>query len=245
MDILEVHKKIEIVKKILEEISGITSIVTAKKLGIGESNKPEYEGTENMASKFPKKDKQTKNLWKDLQGNIPSGFSLSGNLMRHLHFNQSRDWYDIWSHDIPTVLEKINEYEKQLALVEYLNTLHPQIKRVSGIVLSGDIDAALKTVYSSLDSRIRSFLKLKSSENTVPSIGRAFKDGVLASPLTENNDAARNFLQGVIGYYRSNIVHKPLPSSRNNISASLPLFGLADESFKLFEECIKADDIPY
>lgn len=245
MNIADVLSKINLVEQNLEEIRKITSVVTAKKLGIGIDGTPQIEGSEDMSKKLPIKNSQLQKLWKQIQKNVPPGFSLDGNLIRHISFNQARDWFDIWSYDIPRELIEISEYKKQLSLVEYLNTLHPEISRVSGIVLSGDIDAALKTVYASLESKIRSHLKLKATESTIPALGKAFKNGVLRSPIHEYSDAARNFLQGVIGYYRSNIIHNPITPTRNSIGASLSLFGLADESFRLFEECIQAEDIPF
>jgi len=124
-------------------------------------------------------------------------------------------------------------------LIEYLESLHPEVARISEIVLNGDIDAALKTVYSSLDSRIRAYLKPERSESTVPAIGRAFREGKFVFLQNGNPEDIRSFLQGVLGYYRSNIVHNPLPTHRNSVDASLSLFGIVHETHKLLDVCIK------
>lgn len=178
-------------------------------------------------------------LWHEVQKNVPPGFSLDGNLVRHVSFNELSDWSDISNRDVPREITKVSEYLKLLSLIEYIESLHPEVARVSEIILNGDIDAALKTVYSSLDSKIRSILKLKPGESTVPAIGKAFKDGKLKFPQPENTESVRSFLQGVIGYYRSVLIHNPLPSHRNRVDASLSLFGLAHEAFKLVDVCIR------
>ena len=124
-----------------------------------------------------------------------------------------------------------------------MDSLHPEVKRVASIVLDGDIDAALKTVYASMDSRARSIVGAKGSESTVSLIGKAFNDRTLVPPNAQHKDSARNFLQGVLGYYRSSIVHNPTPSHRNTVDASLSLFGLAHEAFLLLDRCDQRSEV--
>ena len=145
--------------------------------------------------------------------------------------------------DIPRELTRVEEYKKQIFLIEYLDSLHPEVSRVTEIVLSGDLDAALKTIFATLDSKIRVYVGAKPNEATVSMIGKAFKVGKLVAPQQESKDGARNFLQGVIGYYRNAIIHNPLPTSRNRLDASLSLFTLAHETFRLFDECSKPRNI--
>lgn len=123
-----------------------------------------------------------------------------------------------------------------------MDSLHPEVSRVTEIVLSGDLDAALKTIFATLDSKIRVHIEAKPTEATVSMIGKAFKNAKLISPQEESTDSARNFLQGVIGYYRNTILHNPLPTSRNRLDASLSLFTLAHEAFRLFDSCSKPRD---
>lgn len=233
MNIAEAKSKIKLIKEKLIEIQEISSIIR--------DNIVEDEtGSVFLPSvkEYPEEDAKIHSLWEDIQRNVPPGFSVDSNLIRHLNFNESGDWLDISERDVPRELIKVEEYKKQLHLIDYLDGLHPEVSRVTAIVLSGDLDGALKIVYSSLDSKIREFIKAKSSESTVSMIGKAFNSGLLVSPQ-ENHESVRNFLQGVLGYYRGHIVHNKLPSNRNRIDASLSLFALAHEAFNLFDLCSK------
>ena len=128
-------------------------------------------------------------------------------------------------------------HKNKLVLIEYLNELHPEVSRVAETVLNGDIDMALKGVFANLDSKIRSVLRVSGGESTAPMIGKAFKDGLFIPPRPENLEGVRNFLMGVVGYYRHVIVHNPLPPHRNRIESSLSLFALAHEAFVLIDVC--------
>ena len=196
-----------------------------------------YSGDEKMSEIDPKNNLALQEIWIKVQENVPPGFSIDGNLLRHLSFNHSRDWFDISNHDIARELNKVNEYLTRLSLIGYVETLHQGVSRVSNIILDGDYDAALKVVYTGLDSRIRSLLKVKGAESTVPQIGRAFKERVLEPPSLENLEGMRNFLMGVIGYYRHVIAHNELGSNRNSLESSLSLFAVAHEAFKMVEYC--------
>jgi hypothetical protein len=239
MTINEAKEKINNVKEKLEKMRTLTSCVRLEMFEKGENDIPEIYPGELMSSHFPRESEELQNCWVEIQKIVPPGFSVDSNLIRHLSFNEAHDWMDISNNDIPRELIKINEYRRKLVLIEYIENLHPEVSRISQIVLNGDIDAALKTVYSTLDSKIRVIVKPGISESTVPAIGKAFKEGRLSFPSKEKNDAVRNFLQGVLGYYRGGIIHNPLPPHRNSIDASLPLFCLADETFKLLDICCK------
>lgn len=243
MNIIDAKIKISLVEQKLRRMQEICSFIDLKAFEEDERGHSFLESGEDMGTSYPDKHKEMQSCWSEIQKNVPPGFSIDGNLIRHLSFNEAHDWFDITEYDIPRELIKIDEYRKQLFLVEYLDGLHPDISRVSEIILNGDIDAALKAVYATLDSHIRSKIGIKPSEMTVPAIGKAFKDGTLRAVQVENNDAARNFLQGVIGYYRNLILHNPLPTARNRIDSSLSLFGLAYEAYKLFDSCVRSPDV--
>ena len=237
MNSIQARQKIEEIKRNLLELQETTSGAKWEENLKTENNELirglVFEGDEDLASS------KIIEIWKNIQKNVPPGFSLDGNLVRHISFNELNDWFDVANHDVPRELVNIEEYIKFLGLIEYLESLHPEVARISEIVLNGDIDAALKTVYSSLDSKIRACLKPKRAESTVPAIGKAFKEGVFTFPQNGNPEDIRSFLQGVLGYFRSNIIHNPLPTHRNNIQASLSLFGIAHETYKLLDICIK------
>lgn len=237
MDIVDAKKRINLVTKKLLEMKKLTDL--SHLYNEVESTGSVPDGSENMAKLYPTLNSKVEACWQEIQRSVPPGFSVDGNLVRHLSFNQLNDWENICNRDIPRELTKVDEYKKQLYLVEYLGTLHPEIGKVSEVVLNGDIEVALKAVYASLETTVRAPLKLRPSESTVPAIGKAFKDGLFVAPQPENNDSARNFLQGVIGYYRSYLLHNPLPTSRNRIEASLSLFALAHEAFFLFDLCTR------
>lgn len=245
MNIVDAKTKINLVKEKFAEMQRITSFVDAGMFEVGETGMPFLEPGTSMSTEYPEPSEKLNLCWEEIQKNLPSGFSIDGSLIRHLSFNQAHDWLDISKRDISREMVKVEEYEKQLVLIEYLDNLHPEVSRISEIVLSGDIDAALKTVFATLDARIRTFLGIRRpAESTVPAIGKAFNNGHLIAPQPENNDSARNFLQGVVGYYRNNILHNPLPDSRNRIDASLSLFALAHEAFRLFDSCSKQRSLP-
>jgi hypothetical protein len=232
----EIEKRIKIVKTMFSEMSNI-AFISKEQLEPNEQGFY-YNSDDNMEAEYPDQNTKLQKCWEEIQRNLPPGYSIDANLLRHLAFNQAQDWFDISNYDIPKELDKIKRYLRRLPLFNYLNSLHPQVRRVSEIALSGDLEAALRTVYTSLDSDIRAYLKLKPADSTVNGIGQAFKDGRLNPSKKEHTESIRNFLQGVIGYYRSDLVHNALADDRNDIEASLSLFGLAHEAFTLFEGCI-------
>lgn len=239
MDINEAYNNIEIVRNKLLEIQKIASLVVSADEGKSENNEPHFDTQIDMSQQLPDENKQLHDLWSEIQKIAPPGFSISSNLLRHLSFNLACDWSDISKFDVPNELQSIEVYKKQLALIEFLETLHPEIRRVSQLVLIGDIDAALKTVFATLESVARKMARAKPGESTVPQIGKAFKEGILATRHDSHTDSVRNFLQGVIGFYRSVIIHNKLPAHRNSINASLSLFCLAHEAFIQLESCNK------
>jgi len=240
MNITEARQKIKYVRNKLDEMQRIASYVETEMFNEDPETGGQFmEPSTNMEVEDPERNTALFGCWADIQKAVPSGFSIDGNLVRHLSFNQASDWIDISAHDIPRELVKINEYNRKLFLIEYLETLRPEIRRVSETVLSGDIDAALKTVFTSLDAKIRARINCQPAESTVSMIGRAFNKGVLAAQHPSNNDAARNFLQGVIGYYRNFITHNELPPARSTLEASLSLFTIAHEAFELLDICSK------
>jgi hypothetical protein len=243
MNPTEARQKINIVKNKLEEMREISSYI---KIGMFDEDPvtgyPFMEPGENMAEEQPERNKNLHDCWEDIQKTVPSGFSIDGSLVRHLSFNEAHDWLDISARDIPRELVKINEYDRKLSLIEYIETLRPEVRRVSETILSGDIDAALKTVFTSLDAKIRSRINCQSGNNTVPSLGKAFKEGKLMAHDPSYNEAARNFLQGVLGFYRNFIIHNELPQARMTLDASLSLFAIAHEAFELLDNCSKQQD---
>jgi len=241
MNLLEAKTKIDFVKQKLLEMKEISSVIQEGMFEDDESGSPFLEPRIGMADAYPTENARIQALWEEVKRNVPSGFSVDGNLIRHLSFNEAHDWLDVSNRDIPRELTKVEEYKKELSLIEYVDGLHPEVSRVTEIIMSGDLDAALKVVYSSLDSKIRAYIEAKTGEMTVPMIGKAFKDGKLVSPQ-ENYESVRNFLQGVLGYYRNYILHNTLPTSRNRLDASLSLFALAHEAFKLFDTCSRPKD---
>lgn len=243
MNIIEAKTKIEFVKDKLLEMQKVSSFIEDGMFEDDpETGRPFLEAGIDMNDAYPKENEAMHSHWEEIKRNAPPGFSFDSNLIRHLSFNEAHDWLDITKRDIPRELTKVDEYRKQLFLIEYLDSLHPEVSRVTEIVLSGDLDAALKTIFATLDSKIRVHIGAKPTEATVSMIGKAFKEGKLIAPQEENNDSARNFLQGVIGYYRNILLHNPLPTSRNRLDASLSLFTLAHEAFKLFDSCSKPRD---
>jgi len=202
-----------------------------------ETGGPFLEPGIGMQDAYPKENAVMHACWEEIQKNVPPGFSINSNLIRHLSFNEAHDWFDITKRDIPRELTRVEEYKKQIFLIEYLEGLHPEVSRVTEIVLNGDLDAALKVVYSGLDSKIRSLLGVSSGESTVPCIGKAFREGRLIPPHFGKLEGVRNFMMGVLGYYRHWIVHNQLSQHRNRLEASLSLFALAHETFRLLDTC--------
>lgn len=242
MNLQEARRKIDTVQKKLEEMKAVTSFVEINAHEIDEYGIPRIEGGINMVEIFPDANQKLHSAWEEIKENAPPGFSFDSNLLRHLTFNHAADWLDITKRDIPRELKRVEEYRRRIELINYMDTLHPEVSRVTEIVLSGDVDAALRTVYSTLDSKIRVVIDAVGTEMTVPAIGRAFKEGKLRAPHDENNDGARNFLQGTLGYYRNWILHNVLPLERNQIEGAMSLFALAHEAFKLLDACSKPHD---
>lgn len=237
MNVNILRKQIDDVEKRLMEMQGLARLELDPSPTNGETN-AHLTGNARMEIRDPDKNKNLHEHWEHVQKVLPAGFSISGNLLRHLSFNQASDWADIEQRDIPAELLKIKEYRNKLILIEYLESLHPEVARASNVILSGDLDMALKAVFSAFEVRIRTVLKIRPDESTMPAIGKAFREGVIKSPVPENTEGVRNFLQGVTGYYRNVILHNTLPQGRNRLEASLSLFALAHEAFILFDKCI-------
>jgi len=234
----ETKEKIEAVKAKLLKMKEITSFIELGMFELeSETGTPFLERSADMEDEQPEKNSELHAIWEEVQQIMPPAFSVDSNLLRHLSFNEAHDWYDISNTDIPKELLGLEEYEKKLTLVEYLEDLHYEVSRVSETILNGDIEMALKAVFARLDTKIRSKLSAASDEKTVPLIGKAFREGTLVPPVDVNPDGVRNFLQGVMGYYRNVILHNELPPKRNTIEGSLSLFTLAHEAFRLFEIC--------
>lgn len=248
MNISEAKNKIELVRNKLIEMQHISSFVHENIFDENETGDPLLPGTD-MSEAYPERNAQMVACWEGVLENVPPGFAVDGNLIRHLSFNEMHDWFDITKRDIPRELVKIEEYQKHLYLIEYLDSLHSEVSRVSDIVLNGDLDAALKVVYSTLDSKIRSLLRVSNSQSTTSCIGKAFREQILVPPDTSNIEGVRNFLMGVIGHYRHWIIHNTLPQNRNRLEASLSLFALAHEAFILLDACSKhlvtVEEIPF
>lgn len=238
MNINEAKDKIDFVRDKLFEMQKISSFVDESIFDESKTGDPLLPGAD-MSEAYPKEDTKMLACWGEVLENVPPGFAIDGNLIRHLSFNEIHDWFDITKRDIPRELIKVEEYKKHLYLIEYLDSLHSEVSRVSDIVLNGDLDAALKVVYSTLDSKIRSLLKIPGGQSTTPGIGKAFREKTLIPPDSNNLEGVRNFLMGVIGHYRHWIVHNSLPQSRNRLEASLSLFALAHEAFILLDACSK------
>ena len=234
MDIKDAKSKILTLRDKLLEMQKISSWVEPGMLKEDEQGRIFLDDITYMSEAQPNKSAALKLLWEEVQKIVPSGFSIDGSLIRHLFFNEPHDWIDLAKRDIPRELTKVDEYIAQLTMIEYVETLHPEVSRISNILLIGDFDAALKTIYASLDSKIRAHMNAKDDESTVNLIAIGFKDGRFAN---DNSDAARNFLMGVIGYYRNNILHNKLSTSRNSLQGSLSLVTLAHEAFRVLDRC--------
>lgn len=198
---------------------------------------------DHMSAVDPDKNERVQKLWLEIQRQLPPGYSIDGNLIRHLSWNQAQDWGDISRQDVPREKDRLQQYKRRLELVSYLQSLHPDVSRTSDTVLNNGIEEALRAVFSILETRIREKINITDGSPTVSNIGRAFRTGQLVAPYPENNDGARDFLMGAIGYYRNIITHHTLPDDRNNITSSLPLFGLAHEAFRLLDDC-KVSNFP-
>lgn len=238
MNLVEAKNNLEVIRVKFKEMASIAEFVQRSMFDDDpETGQSVLSSGDHMGFVDAEENAKLHAKWEEIQRIIPPGFSIDGNLVRHLSFNQAIDWLNIHTDDIPRELVKVDEYMNQLNLITYLESLHPEVSRVSETVLRGDIDAGLKTVFASLDTKIRNKIQAPSNASTVSWIGKAFADGVLLAPDPVNQDAARNFLQGVIGYYRNQILHNELPPARNTGGASLSLFALAYESFRLLDLC--------
>lgn len=239
MNIQEYHKKADFLRDTLVSMQEIADLPDDI-LVIDAEAGAVYPDNLGMNDIDPGRHEMMQEKWEELKRNIPPGFDIDGNLIRHLTFNQVNDWADIRDKDIPRELRRVEDYRKKLNYIEYLNGLSPEISRVAITVLLGDIDSALKTLYASIDAYFRETLRaIGPSESTPALIGRAFREGKLKAPIPEQNDAARNFLSGAFSYYRSIIIHYNLPPHRNTVEASLSLFALAHEVLTIFKICLQ------
>jgi len=238
MKINEIRERLSTIESKLIRIQQITSFITLDMFKEDSEMGVQFlDGGESMSDYDSEKSKNVTHLWEEIQKTLPSGFSVDGNLLRHLGFNQSKDWWDISNRDIPRELIKVNEYKQRLNLIELIESLHPEVARIVPTLLNDDVELALKGLYSGLDTYIRVACKTQKSDSTYQSIAKAFKDKILITQHEDDSDAVRNFLQGVIGYYRNNIVHRPLSQNAKILENSLGLIYIADRAFKLCDTC--------
>ena len=108
MNILDAKKKIGIIKEKLQEMKGLTRI-DPEAFKDNEFGQPYMDPGAHMEMECPEEDSKLKVCWKTIQENVPPGFSIDGNLIRHLNFDEAHDWYDISDRDVPRELVKVDE----------------------------------------------------------------------------------------------------------------------------------------
>lgn len=233
-----IRKNVKITRELLLELKTLTAI-DKKDFEPDAQGIAPIDRSWDMSAEFPEENTQVIELWDKLQASFPPGYSITSNLLRHLHFNQAQDWHDISNYDIPLELNNLAKYEKSLVHIEYLATLHPEVRRIIPILLNGDIDASLKTLYSSFEARIRSYLSIPAKVSTLSELNKAFSDGRLSFHDKDYSDRVRDFLSGVLGYHRNTIVHSAPNTFSDGLLSNLSLFIIAHEAFSLFELCTK------
>lgn len=236
MDPQESRDKAQEIKRYLTELKELCAVYETENWS-QQMTDGDFGSRDNVRSTFPDMYERIIVLKQAIESNLPSGYEMGGDLIRHLSWLEVRDIASIFYRDVDAELRRIKRFETSLALVEYVAGLHPKVAVVKTLVLEGNYDAALKAVYSSLDARVRSITKDGAGISIKASISKAFNAGVLKSSKPEYNDPARDYLVGVLTYYRSRISHHDLPDARNSIEACLSLFAVAHEAFILLDKC--------
>ncbi len=121
MNIETVRKQVDDIENKFQRMKSISVIDPMMLSGDAGGVAPQYSGRENMSEIDASRNAELHSLWSEIERNLPPGFSIDGNLLRHLSFNEIRDWDDISNLDIPRELQKVNEYRKKLILVVFRN----------------------------------------------------------------------------------------------------------------------------
>ncbi len=237
MDPQESRDKAQEIKRYLTELKELCAVYETQ-------NWPQqmidgdFGSRDSVRSTFPDMYERIIALKQAIESNLPSGYEMGGDLIRHLSWLQICDVADIYLRDVDAELKRIKRFESQLVLVEYVAGLHPKVAVVKTLVLEGNYDAALKAVYSQLEARIRMITKDGAGTSIKASLAKAFKpDGCLKHSREEYNEPARDYLIGVLTYFRSQISHQELPPNRNTLDSCLSLFAVAHEAFLLVDRC--------
>jgi hypothetical protein len=213
------------------------------------SQLPQEELDEKMSSKMGILEKEADDEVKQIISEIElivdeinsiSQFSLRSKILQHSYFNELCDWFDILNRDIPEELKNIKEFKNQILVLRILNDFSVEVQRSIPNILNGDFDAALKVTFNILENKIRDKLNLSQGDSIVNEIAKAFNEDRLVALYKgkDMKDHARNFLMGVMGYYRNIIAHnKEFADEIKNFGRLISLLCIANEASILFDKC--------
>ena len=103
MDSTELKTKIEATRHKLNEVHRIASVVDTQDW-LGKIEEGDFSARKNLYEVDSELAESLVNLKGEIEGNLPSGYRVGGDLLRHLHWMQVTDLFDIYNSDIATEL---------------------------------------------------------------------------------------------------------------------------------------------
>jgi uncharacterized protein (TIGR02391 family) len=245
MNVLELKTKIKKCRTILESIKSLSSVAEDQEFQM----RVEQEHLSNntpVAEIYEEGAKLMEKRFEELKQNLPTGFELDHNFIRHVGFNEVIDWMDIYTRDVNRELEKLNNYEKNLILVEKVEKLHPKVANTATLIMIGEYDAALTKIFKGIETEIRNKSGVKDKFG-LSLVGHVFSSIGSNPPILqyrnpEKQESVKYFLMGVVGFYRNTIMHDDLPTEKSNIDDCFQQLVIASEAYKMIDFCVKGNE---
>lgn len=239
-----IKKQVLECRRILADMKTLASLVKHPKF-LAWMESSGKDNTAAMSEISPVRSSQMIEYLSDLQDKLPTNFQISRNLARHIGFNQVADWLDLYGYDIENELANLSQYEAKLVLVGKIEQLHDSLSVVESLVLIGRYDEALMAAFKQVELRIKTMLGGNLQGMTgVPMVGKAFSSSepMIVYKDLSRQEAVRNFLSGVIGLYRNQLMHEALAPDRENLEDCFWQLVIASEAHKVLDDCKLSDE---
>ena len=236
MDIDQVLERIFKYEATLIEIRNLTQPFNDEVWPAHPKNTPELPVGLNVSVIFPTRYKKIYELSDDLTTNQPPDYEISVNLRRHISFSEICDWKDINNRDLTDEFKKIHNYKEEFILIRLVRNLHPKIAATVPLLLLKDYDSALTKAFKGLETEARKKVPA-STKSAVDLIRTNFSTKKLQYVDSSKQDAARDFLTGVLGLFRNYFLHNEIVPHIQDMNFCFPLLAIASEAYKILDQC--------
>ena len=184
---------------------------------------------------FPAEYFKSYGLADELTNNQPPDYEVDGGLRRHIGFGQVCDWKDINNRDLVHEFKKIHDYKEEFILIRLVRNLHPRVAATVPLLLIRDYDSALTKVFKGLETETKRKAAIY-GKSAVDIVRTAFSTKKLKYIDSSKQDAARDFLTGVLGLFRNYILHNEIVPNIQDMNYCFPLLTIASEAYKILDD---------